>query len=226
MAKGTILITGAAGFIGSTLVDKLLDKNYRVVGVDNLNDFYDPKIKLENNEVFYSIAPEGITVGQEIKIGSSAPVQVGNIIPLSSIMPGTLICNLELNTGDGGKIVRSSGAYATVVTQTPKETIVKLPSGKSLTVNNLCLATVGIVSGGGRTEKPFVKAGKHLAWMKTKGKVYPTSKGIAMVPASHPHGGGSHSSSSLRPTTVSRTAPPGQKVGIIAARRTGRKKKD
>jgi UDP-glucuronate 4-epimerase len=48
MAKGTILITGAAGFIGSTLVDKLLDKNYRVVGVDNLNDFYDPKIKLEN----------------------------------------------------------------------------------------------------------------------------------------------------------------------------------
>ncbi|MFH0897888.1 MAG: 50S ribosomal protein L2 [Candidatus Bathyarchaeota archaeon] len=180
------------------------------------------KNKLESGKIFYVVAPEGIEIGQEIQIGPSAQPAIGNIIPVGEVPPGALICNLELLPGDGGKLVRSSGTYASLVSHTSEGTLVKLPSGKSLYLNDLCLATIGITSGAGRTDKPFLKAGSALAWMNAKGRVYPTTKGVAMNSAFHPHGGGSHKSQSLKPTTISRTAPPGQKVGLIAARRTGR----
>jgi len=61
--------------------------------------------------------------------------------------------------------------------------------------------------------------------MRAKGHKYPVTKGVSMIAALHPHGGGSHRSSSLKPTSVSRRAPPGQKVGLIAPKRTGRKKR-
>jgi large subunit ribosomal protein L2 len=173
----------------------------------------------------YTLTPEGIAVGQEVQMGNTAEPAVGNILPLGQIAPGSLVCNLELNPRDGGKLVRASGTYATVVAHTDEGTLVKLPSGKSIYLRDECLATIGVVSGSGRTDKPFAKAGRKVKWMEAKGRVYPTTKGVAMNPADHPHGGGSHISSSLRPTTVSRTAPPGQKVGLIAARQTGRHKR-
>lgn len=178
--------------------------------------------RLESGKTFYVIAPEGIAIGQEIQLGPSAQPDIGNVLPVGKIPAGAFVSNLELLPGDGGKLVRASGTYASVVSHTPEGTLVKLPSGKSLYMDDMCLATVGIVSGAGRTDKPFLKAGKKQAWMNAKGRVYPISKGIAMNPVSHPHGGGSHKSKSMRPTTVSRSAPPGQKVGLIAARRTGR----
>jgi large subunit ribosomal protein L2 len=164
-------------------------------------------------------------VGQELEIGLAAQMNIGNVLPLGAISPGALVCNLELFPGDGGKIARASGTFATVVAHTPEGTLVKLPSGKSKYISDRCLATIGIVSGAGRTDKPFLKAGKRDAWMSSKGRVYPTTKGVAMNSAFHPHGGGAHKSSSLKPTTVSRLAPPGQKVGLIAARQSGRKKR-
>ena len=183
------------------------------------------KNKLASGQVFHIIAPEGIAVGQEIQIGSSAQLAIGNILPLEKIVPGTFLCNLELHPGDGGKLVRSSGTSASLVSHTPEGTLVKLPSGKSLYLDGHCLATIGVASGAGRTDKPFLKAGKAQHWMEAKGRVYPRSKGVAMNPVSHPHGGGSHKTQSLRPTTISRSAPPGQKVGLIAARQTGRSRK-
>lgn len=181
--------------------------------------------RLESGEVFHVVAPEGIEVGREIKLGSSAEPAIGDVLPLGKIAPGLFVCNLERLPGDGGKLVRSSGTYAPVVSHTSEGTLVKLPSGKSVYLDDRCMATIGIVSGAGRTDKPFLKAGKKQHWMNAKGRVYPTTKGVAMNPVSHPHGGGSHKSQSLRPTTVSRTAPPGQKVGLIAARQTGRGRK-
>ena len=178
-----------------------------------------------NNEVFYTVATEGVYIGQEIELGSSASASLGNVLSLSQIPPGTIVCNLELLAGDGGKIAKSSGTCATVVAHTPEGTLVKLPSGKSTYLSGSCRATIGVIAGAGRTDKPFLKAGKRQHWLTAKGRVYPITKGIAMNPAFHPHGGGSHTSQSLRPTTVSRTAPPGQKVGIIAARQTGRRKR-
>jgi len=183
------------------------------------------RTELEDGRDMYTVAPEGIAIGQEVQVGRTAQPAIGNILPLGQISPGSMVCNLELNPRDGGKLVRSSGTYATVVAHTEAGTLVKLPSGKSVYLKDQCLATMGTVSGGGRTDKPFVKAGNKTKWMKAKGRVYPITRGVAMNAAFHPHGGGAHISSSLRPTTVSRTAPPGQKVGIIAARQTGRAKR-
>lgn len=183
------------------------------------------KVRLENGGSFYTVAAEGISEGQHLEIGPSAQMGIGNILPLGQVTPGTLVCNLEFRPDDGGKIARASGTYATVVAHTVDGTTVKLPSGRQLNLNNRCRATIGIVSGAGRTDKPLLKAGKKHALMKARGRTFPTTKGVAMNAVDHPHGGGAHKSASLKPTTVARTAPPGQKVGLIAARQTGRKKR-
>ena len=179
-------------------------------------------IELENGGKFYSVVPEGIYEGQTLEIGGKADVKVGNVLPVGRIPEGTMICNVELSPGDGGKLVRSSGAYAVVVSHTPDGTLIKLPSGKTKYVNDLCLATVGVVSGGGRTDKPFLKAGAKYYWMKAKGHKYPRTRGRAMNAVVHPFGSGRRGGRKV--TVVSRNAPPGRKVGLIAARRTGRKK--
>jgi large subunit ribosomal protein L2 len=80
------------------------------------------------------------------------------------------------------------------------------------------------VSGAGRTEKPFMKAGARRAWLLPKGRLWPITKGQAMVAAAHPHGGGRHKHAG-KPTTVGRNTPPGRKVGLIAARQSGRSKR-
>ncbi len=180
-------------------------------------------IKLETGKTYYAVIPEGIREGQLTQIGGKASVEIGNVLPLGQIPEGTMICNIELYPGDGGKIARSSGSYATVVAHTPEGTILKMPSGKSHYVNDLCRATVGVVSGAGRVEKPFLKAGAKFHLMKAKGRVYPRTRGIAMIAASHPYG--SSKRGGRKVTTVSRHAPPGKKVGLIAARSAGRKRK-
>lgn len=178
-------------------------------------------IRLENGEEYYSVAVEGLFVGQEIVSGSSASIDIGNVVPLGEIGSGTAVCNVESQPGDGGKLVRSSGGYATVVAHTPEGTILKFPSGKSVTKNSSCRATIGVVSGAGRTEKPFLTAGKKHHLMVAKGRVYPRTRGVAMVKASHPYGGGRHKHAG-RQTSVSRNAPPGRKVGLIAPKQSGR----
>lgn len=181
------------------------------------------RVKFENGEKCYMVVPEGISTGQQIQLGGKAIVDIGNILPLGKIPEGTMVCNIELRPGDGGKITKSSGTYATVVTHTPQGTIVKLPSGKSKYIDDYCRATIGVVSGAGRLEKPFLKAGAKFHLMKAKGHKYPRTRGRAMVPAVHPYG--SSKRSARVGTTTSHGAPPGQKVGLIAARGTGRKNK-
>jgi large subunit ribosomal protein L2 len=180
-------------------------------------------MKLETGETYYTVVPEGVCEGQPIQIGSKASVDVGNVLPLGSIPAGTIICNIELSPSDGGKISRSSGSYATVVAHTPEGTMMKLPSGKTRYVNDLCRATVGVISGAGRLEKPFLKAGSKRHWMRAKGHTYPRTRGVAMIAAVHPYGSGRRGARKV--TTVSRHAPPGRKVGLIAARSTGKRKR-
>jgi large subunit ribosomal protein L2 len=181
------------------------------------------KMKLQTGQDYHFIIPEGISEGQEIHIGSQAPIEVGNVLPLKSIPDGALICGVELHPGDGGKIARSSGTYATVVAHTPQGTMIKLSSGRTKFFNDLCRATIGVVSGAGRLEKPFLKAGPKYWKKRAKGHKWPRTRGIAMVAASHPYGSGSKGSRKV--TTVSRGAPPGKKVGLIAARGAGKKQK-
>merc|ERR1712085_15764 len=92
--------------------------------------------------------------------------------------------------------------------------------GMKKSILSTARATVGIVAGGGRTEKPMLKAGRAFHIYKAKGNRWPVVRGVAMNPVEHPHGGGNHQHIG-HPTTTARNAPPGQKVGLIAARRTG-----
>jgi large subunit ribosomal protein L2 len=181
------------------------------------------QITLENGLECYSIVPEGVFTGQQISLGGNSSVEIGNIMPLGKITEGTLVCDLELRPGDGGKMARSSGAYATVVGHTPQGTMIRLPSGRTRYIDDHCMATIGVVAASGRMEKPFLKAGEKFHLMKAKGHKYPRTSGRKMVPAVHPYG--SSKRSARRCTTTSHGAPPGQKVGLIAARGPGQKKK-
>ena len=180
------------------------------------------KILFEDGLQKYILPAEGVAIGDTIEYGAKASIQPGNTLPLSAIPARTLVFNLEIQPGDGGRIVRSSGSYATINSKDEDWAYVQLPSGRIKAFPLSCRATIGVVAGGGRTQKPFVKAGNKHYHMKAKGHSYPRVRGTAMNAVSHPHGGGSHQRPG-GPTTVSRTAPPGQKVGLIAARRTGRK---
>jgi large subunit ribosomal protein L2 len=170
------------------------------------------------------VAPEGLQVGQVVECGENATLANGNTLLLRYIVEGTPIYNIEGSPGDGGKYVRSSGLAATIISIDDKKAMVRLPSGVQKAFSPRCRATIGIVAGGGRPEKPFLKAGAVYHNTRGKARKWPVVRGAAMNACSHPHGGGSHQSPG-RPSTVSRNAPPGRKIGNIAARRTGRKRK-
>ena len=153
----------------------------------------------------------------------AASLAIGNILPLSAIPEGTVICNVEAKSGDCGKLAKASGDYAVVVTQDADRgtTRVRLPSGSKKTLPNTNRATVGLVAGGGRTDKPILKAGRAHHKYKAKRNEWPIVRGVAMNPVDHPHGGGNQQHMG-KPGTVRRDMPAGAKSGQIAARRTGR----
>ncbi|CAK9296708.1 unnamed protein product [Gordionus sp. m RMFG-2023] len=183
--------------------------------------FRDPyKYKLRK-ELF--IAAEGMYTGQFVYCGNKAKLQIGNILPLKQMPEGTVVCNLEEKSGDRGKLARTSGNYATVIAHNPetKKTRIKLPSGTKKLVPSNNRAMIGIVAGGGRIDKPILKASRAYYKNKPKRNRWPKVRGVAMNPVDHPHGGGNHQHIG-KASTVRRDAPPGRKVGLIAARRTGR----
>jgi large subunit ribosomal protein L8e len=169
------------------------------------------------------IAAEGTYTGQYLYCGKAATLTIGNVKPIGEMPEGTIICNLEEKPGDRGSIAKCSGDYAIIVAHNPDAGItrVKLPSGSKKIVSSACRACVGQVAGGGRTEKPLLKAGRAYHKYRVKRNSWPKVRGVAMNPVEHPHGGGNHQHIGHASTTR-RDAPPGQKVGLIAARRTGR----
>ena len=179
------------------------------------------KVKFDNKTVSYIPAVNGIAVGNHIESGPGVNTSNNNILPLASIPDGTVICNIEKNFGDGGKLIKSAGSSAIVFSHSVEGVTVKFPSGKFLTINEKCRAMIGIIAGSGRKEKPFLKAGNKHKYMKSHGKKYPHVRGVAQAAVYHPHGGGRHQHVG-RQSSVGRDAPPGRKVGIIAPRKTGR----
>ncbi|KAH8985824.1 60S ribosomal protein L2/L8 [Lactarius hatsudake] len=184
--------------------------------------FRDPYRYKLRQETF--IATEGLHTGAFVYAGKKAQLAVGNILPVSACPEGTIICNVEEKVGDRGTLARTSGNYATIIGHSPDEnkTRIRLPSGSKKTVSGSARATVGIVAGGGRIDKPLLKAGR--AYHKYKAKRYKCSGLVPAVwlwnPVDHPHGGGNHQHIG-KASTIARSAVPGQKVGLIAARRTG-----
>merc|ERR1712026_538990 len=154
--------------------------------------FRDPYRYKIKKELF--VAAEGMYTGQFVYCGKKAHLSIGNVMPIGHMPEGTIVCNLEEKTGDRGKLARASGNYATVIAHNPDthRTRVKLPSGSKKVIPSANRAMIGLVAGG-----------------------------VAMNPVEHPHGGGNHQHIG-KASTVWRGASAGKKVGLIAARRTGR----
>jgi large subunit ribosomal protein L8e len=168
------------------------------------------------------LAVEGIFTGQSIFCGKKAKASLGNVLPLRTIPEGLLCCNVEEKIGDRGKLGKSSGNYCTIINHVNKnKTRIRLPSGTKKVISSRCRGTIGIVAGGSRIEKPLLKAGRAFFKFKSKRNRWPIVRGVAMNPVEHPHGGGNHQHIG-HSSTVRKDAPPGRKVGLIGARRTGR----
>lgn len=135
---------------------------------------------------------------------------------------GTFVCNVEEAIGDRGAFARTSGTYCLIVSQNPESnmTRIKLPSGQKKLICSDARATIGIVAGGGRIDKPLLKAGNAYFKAKAKRHIWPTVNGVKMNPVDHPFGGGKHEHVGT-PSTRSRRLSPGAKIGLISARRSG-----
>ncbi len=180
------------------------------------------KIVYNDGEECLMVAVEGLRVGDAVSSGAVSHIP-GSTMGLKDIPEGTLVCNIENQPGDGGKLVRAGGTFAKIVAKTPEGIVVRLPSKKEKTLFPECRATIGIVAGGGRVEKPFLKAGTRFFAMKAKNKLWPQVCGVSMNAVDHPYGGTS-SHHKGRPTIAPRRAGPGRKVGKIRPRRTGWKR--
>jgi len=181
-------------------------------------------VKIETGEKVYMLVTEGLGIGESVLWGSAGEVKNGNTLTLANIPTGTYICNIEARPNDGGKFVRSSGVQAIVVDKSEDRVGIRMPSGKTKWFNARCRATVGIVAGGGRVEKPFVKAGNKYHKMQNTASNWPRVRGVAMNVIDHPFGGGGHQHTG-RPKTIARGTSPGRTVGSVAARRTGKSRK-
>ncbi|PLX96013.1 MAG: 50S ribosomal protein L2 [Desulfuromonas sp.] len=161
---------------------------------------YDPnrsaRIALLNyadGEKRYILAPNGITVGDTVIASEQADIKPGNAMPIRAIPLGTWVHNVELKIGKGGQLARSAGTYAMVAAKEGKYAQLRLPSGEVRLVLQECCATVGQV---GNTDHENVKIGKagRNRWLGKR----PQSRGVAMNPVDHPHGGGEGKSSGGR----------------------------
>ncbi len=177
----------------------------------------------DNSKKGYLLANEGAVVGDYVELGAQAKLNAGNVLPLYRIPDGLYIFNLERNPGDRGKIIRSPGSYGVIVSREKDIVYVRLPSKQTFSFSADCRAQIGIVSGGGKSDKPLMKAGTAFyKYKKARNRMWPRNRGVKMSVYNHPHGGKQHHEG--KPTTVARGTSPGGKVGHIAAKSTGRKK--
>ncbi|MEM2974121.1 MAG: 50S ribosomal protein L2 [Candidatus Micrarchaeia archaeon] len=179
-------------------------------------------VRLENGDYNFLIAPEGMAIGDEIRFGKSAGIGLGNVLPLSEIPDGTPVYNIEIVPGDGGKLVRTAGSTAYVVSHIDRKVYVSLPSKNVKIFNENCRAQIGVISMGGRLDKPVFKAGATYHMVASTARRWPHVRTVAMSAYDHPFGGKQHHPG--RSTIVAKDAPPGRKVGLIGPGSVGRKK--
>ena len=180
------------------------------------------RVAFEDGEEVLMPAAEGLAIGDQLSAGKDAPIEIGNTTHLKNIPEGAPVYNVEGTPGDGGKFARASGTFARVLARYDDRILVKLPSKKIKEFNPQCRATIGVLAGGGRLEKPFGKAGKKHYKMKARNKLYPRISGGAVNAVDHPFGN-KRSSRKSKARPAPRHAPPGRNVGMIRPRRTGRK---
>jgi len=178
----------------------------------------------------YILAPARLRVGAFVESGPAADIKPGNALPLENIPTGTLVHNVELQPGQGGKMARSAGSGIQLVAKDGGYAVLRLPSGELRRVLLTCRATVGQVGNLDHENETGGKAGRS----RWKGK-RPTVRGSAMNPVDHPHGGGEGKSKGGRhpvtpwgvPTLGKRTRSKHKQSDklIVRARRRGKEKR-
>ncbi|MBS1598585.1 MAG: 50S ribosomal protein L2 [Bacteroidetes bacterium] len=142
----------------------------------------------------YIIAPQGLQVGATVLAGDDVAPEVGNALQMKHIPLGTNIHNIEMQPGQGGKLVRSAGASAQLTNKEEKYAVLKMPSGELRKVLINCYATVGVVSNSDHSLQSMGKAGRNR-WRGIR----PRNRGVAMNPVDHPMGGGEGKASGGQP---------------------------
>ena len=150
-----------------------------------------------DGEKRYILAPLGLQVGDIVVSGSDCDIKTGNALPLASIPVGTLVHNIEMQPGRGGKMVKTAGAAAQLMAKEGKYATLRLPSGEMRMILLTCKATIGQV---GNLDHELVSIGK--AGRKRHMGIKPTVRGVVMNPCDHPHGGGEGKSPIGRPGPV------------------------
>ena len=165
---------------------------------------YDPNrtarialLHYRDGEKRYILAPVGLEVGALVESGAKADIKIGNALPLENIPLGTVIHNIELRPGEGGKLVRSAGSSAQLMAKEGAYAQVRMPSGEVRKIQVVCRATIGQLGNLDHENEVIGKAGRQRHLGKR-----PSVRGIAMNPVDHPHGGGEARSTSGRPPTT------------------------
>ena len=162
---------------------------------------YDPNrtafialLNYADGEKRYILAPQGLQVGMTVKSGDAVDPEVGNSLQLKHMPLGTVVHNIEMQPGQGGKLARSAGSSAQLTNKEDKYAILKMPSGEIRRVLVNCYATVGVVSNSDHQLQSMGKAGRNC-WKGIK----PRNRGVAMNPVDHPMGGGEGKASGGQP---------------------------
>jgi large subunit ribosomal protein L2 len=190
---------------------------------------YDPNrsawialIKYADGELAYILAPQRLKAGDTVISGARADIKPGNAMPMGAIPVGTIIHNIEMKPGAGGKIARAAGTYAQLVGKDAGYAQIKLSSGELRTVRAECMASIGAVSNPDNSNQQIGKAGRKR-WLGRR----PHNRGVAMNPIDHPHGGGEGRTSGGRhpvtpwgkPTKGAKTRRNKRTDGLIIRRR-------
>jgi large subunit ribosomal protein L2 len=172
------------------MVDFKRSKRDVIATVERLE--YDPNrtafialVKYADGELAYILAPQRLSVGDQVISAAVADVKPGNAMPLSAMPVGTIVHNVEMKPGKGGQMARSAGTYAQLVGRDQGMAILRMNSGEQRLVHGSCLATVGAVSNPDHGNINLGKAGRKR-WLGKR----PHNRGVVMNPVDHPHGGG------------------------------------
>ncbi|HEX6914620.1 MAG TPA: 50S ribosomal protein L2 [Chitinophagaceae bacterium] len=194
---------------------------------------YDPNrtafislLEYADGEKRYILAPQGIQVGQKVISGDDVAPEIGNALQMKHMPLGTMIHNIEMQPGHGGKLARSAGSSAQLANKEEKYAVLKMPSGELRKVLINCYATVGVVSNSDHNLQTAGKAGVN----RWKG-IRPRNRGVAMNPVDHPMGGGEGRASGGHPRSRTGKYAKGEKTRsphlgsdkLIIQRRDGKK---
>ncbi len=194
---------------------------------------YDPNrtafialLKYQDGELAYILAPQRLKAGDTVVAAEKADIKPGNAMPMAAIPVGTIIHNIELKPGAGGKLARSAGTFAQLVGKDQGYAQVKLQSGELRLIRSECMASIGAVSNPDNSNQQLGKAGRNR-WLGKK----PHQRGVVMNPVDHPHGGGEGRTSGGRhpvtpwgkPTKGAKTRNNKRTDGLIVRRRNATK---